>query len=99
MTTWDAAQRHPNHIFIMGDSRQSTQYNDTLQYQFTSTHFLNQANLRMGQRLPTVGTNAFAGQRSDQYLSSANIVQPIAADAKWVMIFGIVNDIANNTAS
>jgi hypothetical protein len=99
MATFDQAERHQNHIFIMGDSRMSTQYNDTLQYQLTSTHFLNQANLRMGQRLRTIGNNAFAGQRSDQYLSNANIVQAVASDAKWVMIFGIVNDIANNTAS
>jgi hypothetical protein len=100
MTTWDAAQRHPNHIFQTGDSRQANGFTDvTTQYQFSCMHWFNQANARMGQRMKVVGNNAVSGQRSDQYLSQANINQAIASDAKFVMIFGIVNDITLSASS
>lgn len=100
MTTWDAAQRHPNHIWLIGDSRQANAFTDvTTQFQFSAMHWLNQANARMGQRLRIVGNNATSGYRSDQYLAQANINQAIASDAKFVMIFGIVNDITLNAAS
>jgi hypothetical protein len=91
--TWDAARLHPNHIAMMGDSRMSTLFNDSAQLQFTSVHFFNQANLRMGQRMKVVVNNATAGYRSDQYLTDANVAQVLASDALWVMIYGVVNDI------
>jgi hypothetical protein len=53
----------------------------------------------MGQRLRIAGNNATSGFRSDQYLTNSTINQAVASDAKWVMIYGVVNDISQNAAS
>jgi lysophospholipase L1-like esterase len=92
--------RHPNHFVVLGDSRMAGIYIDSgAKRQKYAGHFFNQANARLGQRMRISGHYAVSGQRSDEFLSAANIAAAKATDAKWALIFGIVNDIGFNISA
>lgn len=90
---WDAAVRHQNHFAALGDSRMAQIFTDSPKLRTNGKHFWPQANARLGQRMKMVLNLAVSGQRSDQYMSQANIDAVIASDAKYCLIFGIVNDV------
>lgn len=91
-----------NSFAFLGDSRIASQFNDasstayptSLAHMKTNTFFFNWANAFLGQRMKTVYNGAVSGYRSDQYLTTARINDAIASGAKWLMIWGVVNDIS-----
>ncbi len=94
-----------NTFAFLGDSRVSAQFNDGSTPNYppvdsahghvkTNTFFFNWANALLGQRMKTVYNGAVSGQRSDQYL--ANLNAAIASGAKWLLIWGVVNDIVQS---
>jgi hypothetical protein len=92
--------RHANHFIVYGDSRMAQIFADaSTKRQRAALHFFNQANCRLGRRMRIVGHYAVSGLRSDEYITAANIDAGIATDAKYAMIFGVVNDIAFNTSA
>lgn len=94
--------RMSNAFAFLGDSRISAQFNDGSSVAFpastahtkTNIFFFNWANALLGQRMKTVYNGAVSGFRSDQYLVNLNAA--IASGAKWLMIWGVVNDIGQS---
>lgn len=84
--------RSSNAFAFVGDSRLSTVLFGMDHY---SQIFFNQANAtpEMNQRMRVVYNGAIAGARSDVYATQAIIDAAIASPAKWLIIWGIVNDI------
>ncbi|MBY0429452.1 MAG: DUF2793 domain-containing protein, partial [Alphaproteobacteria bacterium] len=90
-----------NSFAFLGDSRLAAQFNDgsttafpaSLAHMKTNAFFFNWANALLGQRMKTVYNGAVSGYRSDQYLTTATVNGAIASGAKWLMIWGAVNDI------
>ncbi|NDE90865.1 MAG: DUF2793 domain-containing protein [Alphaproteobacteria bacterium] len=96
------APAHGNAFAFIGDSRLTAQFNDSGASAFpgnaahmkTSNFFFNWANALLGQRMKVAYNGAVSGYRSDQYL--ANLPAAIASGAKWLMIWGVVNDITQS---
>ncbi|KZX51476.1 hypothetical protein A3711_09045 [Erythrobacter sp. HI00D59] len=86
--------RSANAFAILGDSRMASMYADGAKQYKTTWSFFNFANALLGQRMEVAGNYAVAGQRSDEYLSTANVDAALATNAGWFLIFGVVNDIA-----
>ncbi len=81
----------PN-IFMMGDSRLASFYNDGTKNNKNAGNHLVVANTQMGQRMVVIGNTAVAGQRSDEYNSSTSTMA--ASSAGTLIGLGVVNDIA-----
>jgi type II secretory pathway pseudopilin PulG len=94
-STIDAALRNANHIVIFGTSReQANDYDAPTNKRKSAAGPMNQAIARMGGRLKVVARYGGSGQRTDQFLSAANLAAAIATDARYAYIGGIVNDVA-----
>ena len=83
-------------IAWLGDSRINSQYNDGIVSKRNANFasFINIAQAASGNRFRTVYNAAIAGARSDQYLTSTTIAGAVASKARYVGIFGAVNDFA-----
>lgn len=90
-----------NTFAFLGDSRLAYQFYDgtSTPYPASGAHaksaisFFNWANALSGQRMKTVYNAAVAGYRSDQYLTADRVSGAIASGAKWLVIWGVINDI------
>lgn len=89
-----------NTFAFVGDSRVAAQFADastSVAYPVnpcrikSNAFFFNVANALLGQRMKTVYNGGISGYRSDQYL--ANLPAAIASGAKWLCLWGVVNDI------
>ncbi|WP_062016819.1 SGNH/GDSL hydrolase family protein [Aureimonas sp. AU4] len=91
-------ERDAEQIAYLGDSRVAAQFNDPIQHVASARFFGNVAAQLLDRRLKTALNLAVSGQRSDEYLSDRNVEQAIASPALWVLVFGVVNDIAQRGA-
>lgn len=94
-----AVVRNPHHIGSVGDSRNADVYANSIKTLKGANSWFNQANALLGQRMIMTVHLAVSGQRSDQFLSDANIDALIASDIKYALIGGITNDVAYNFAA
>lgn len=83
-----------NSLVMLGDSRLAQCYVDAQKRQRTGYNFISQALALCGQRFKIAGNFATSGQRSDQYMSPANVASARATDAHWLLVYGIVNDVS-----
>jgi hypothetical protein len=91
---WGAGGRSlrlQNGFAFIGDSRNAQVFADSGQTRFAARHWWVQANSLLGNRMLCVYNGAVSAQRSDQYLSV--LATAIASRAKWLVIWGVVNDI------
>lgn len=84
-----------NGFAYLGDSRLASQYNDvSLKRNANASSFINVAQAQSGNRFRTLYNGAIAGAPSATYLTQATISAALASQAKYVVIFGAVNDFA-----
>lgn len=82
-----------NGFAYLGDSRLASQYNDTsTKRNANAASFINVAQAQSGNRFRTLYNGAIAGAASGAYLTQATIGAALASQAKYVVIFGAVND-------
>lgn len=82
-------------VALVGDSRNSMQYQDGAQKILTARHFFNRANSKLGNRMKTVLNIAVSGARTDQYLTNIDAAtQVIASQADYVLVLGCINNLA-----
>lgn len=79
-------------VFMEGDSRLNSFYNDGTKNNKNAGNHLVVANTQMGQRMNVIGNLAVAGQRSDEYNSATPAM--VASAAGTLIGLGVVNDIA-----
>lgn len=91
-------ERNASKIAYLGDSRVAAQFDDPTQHVASARFFGNVAAQLLGRRLETALNLAVSGQRSDEYLTDRNVEQVIASPALYVLVFGVVNDIAQRGA-
>lgn len=86
-----------NTMVLAGDSRFAGFYNDpSTKLMRQGGNFLRYGLALSGQRMRVEKSFAGSGQRSDQYLSAANMAAILACKSNWLLIPGIVNDIGLN---
>ncbi len=89
-----------NAFAFLGDSRLAALFSNSGLYPslgyVKAAHFFNVANSLLGGRMKITYCSATSGQRSDQYLTA--LPDAIASGAGWLMIHGVVNDIAQYVA-
>lgn len=93
------SSRVNNTFAFVGDSRLAQYYIDSTGTQIykNSVQFFTWANAMSGQRMNVIYDGGISGDRSDQYLVNLNTA--IASGARFLILWGIVNDIVNgNTA-
>lgn len=89
-----------NGVVWLGDSRLAREYNTTGSPTATAWKwdgaFMTVGHALAGQRLIDLGNFATSGDRSDQYLTAANIAAGLATNAKYAAFYGCYNDINQN---
>lgn len=87
-----------NSMVLMGDSRLAQYKVDVAgtAKRRSGANFITWAQRLTGQRLTIEKMLAASGLRSDQYLAEALVQQALACKSYWLMIPGILNDIAQN---
>lgn len=83
-------------LVLLGDSRLAQLHVDSAGSRMRKFggNFLTQAMRLTGQRVKVEKSFATSGQRSDQYLSEANVTAALACKSHWLVIYGVLNDIA-----
>ncbi|MDI4664727.1 SGNH/GDSL hydrolase family protein [Xanthobacter autotrophicus] len=83
-----------NSMVLMGDSRLAGFFTDpSTKLRRSGANFLAMALRLSGQRMRVERSFAVSGQRSDQYLTPENVVQALACNSYWLVIYGVANDI------
>lgn len=91
-----------NAFAFVGDSRLSGMFNDSPTNLVKTNMWFNTANALIGQKMRIAYNGAVSGLRSDQYLAiqsgqtTTPLQQAIASGAGWLVIHGVVNDIAQS---
>ena len=82
-------------LVLMGDSRLAGAFNDPSSKLLRhGANFLTHALKLCGQRMKVEKSFAVSGQRSDQYLAEANVTAALACKSYWLVLYGVLNDIA-----
>lgn len=82
-------------LVLMGDSRLAGAFNDpSAKLLRHGASFITHGFKLSGQRMKVEKSFAVSGQRSDQYLAEANVIAALACKSYWLMVYGILNDIA-----
>ena len=89
----------PNSFAFVGDSRIAQMFNDGAwapgqTAHVKTNHWINTANALLGQRIKISYAYGVAGYRSDQYLAVPYFSGALASGASWLVMHGVVNDIA-----
>jgi len=91
-------QNFSNNLAVaLGDSRLAQQYVTT--GKANAHNMLTQMQMQCGQRLRVVSNLAQSGKRSNEYLSASNVNAAFATKAMWLIVYGVVNDIAQTAGN
>jgi hypothetical protein len=92
---WDAAERNPNHIAALGNSKEAQHWVDGPKQRTSQMSYIAQANIRMNHALELNAAASYmvSGKTQVEFLAADKIAAVIATDVKFVIIGDPINDI------